>query len=292
MINNNFIKVVQPPYSPDIAICDFFLFGRVKKLLERRHTKEAKDLNEQTDNILHSISSEITAAFSEWGTRLKYIIQNDGDYYNKASPKVLATFLKPQPQSVPSEANKYQHQLQETIRDQDKERLSEMFHPTTTACVPSHDTIPTIAKDQRNDTKRYECVYPDCTYSTNKHYNYSVHLRTHTGEKPFHCSVPGCSYTSITKSNIKKHLQTMHKVAYDENTHIASKIFQDDKQFHLLETSNLGFARELLPSSTQHMVFNQHFESNCESVPLSRYVKSVTSETSSFPCYSIDKDKN
>jgi histone-lysine N-methyltransferase SETMAR len=36
-----FILVPQPPYSPDLAPCDFFLFGYLKQHLEGKHfTKE------------------------------------------------------------------------------------------------------------------------------------------------------------------------------------------------------------------------------------------------------------
>jgi transposase len=35
------ILVPQPPYSPDFAPCDFFLFGHLKQHLEEKHfTKE------------------------------------------------------------------------------------------------------------------------------------------------------------------------------------------------------------------------------------------------------------
>jgi hypothetical protein len=32
-----FILVPQPPYSPDLALCDFFLFGYLKQHLEGKH---------------------------------------------------------------------------------------------------------------------------------------------------------------------------------------------------------------------------------------------------------------
>jgi transposase len=32
-----FILVPQPPYSPDLAPCDFFLFGYLKQHLEGKH---------------------------------------------------------------------------------------------------------------------------------------------------------------------------------------------------------------------------------------------------------------
>jgi len=44
-----------------------------------------------------------------------------------------------------------------------------------------------------------------CAYSTHSKYNFSLHLRTHTGEKPFKC--PHCDYSACRKANLERHLK-------------------------------------------------------------------------------------
>jgi len=37
LASKNIAVAPQPPYSPDLSPCDFFLFPRLKKHLKRRH---------------------------------------------------------------------------------------------------------------------------------------------------------------------------------------------------------------------------------------------------------------
>jgi histone-lysine N-methyltransferase SETMAR len=71
----------QPPYGPDIAPSDFFLFGWLKTQLERREYNGEDELYEVVDEIFTSLSIEmIEAVFVDRMNRLRRLIDGNGDY--------------------------------------------------------------------------------------------------------------------------------------------------------------------------------------------------------------------
>jgi hypothetical protein len=71
----------QPPYSPDIALSDCFLFGWLKIQLERRGHNGEDELSEVVDEILTARSVEMTeTVFVDWMNRLQRLIDGNGDY--------------------------------------------------------------------------------------------------------------------------------------------------------------------------------------------------------------------
>jgi hypothetical protein len=67
-----FILVPQPPYSPDLAPCDFFLFGYLKQPLEGKHfTREhhmITAVREVFDNIRLQTFQNV---MDDWHYRLR-----------------------------------------------------------------------------------------------------------------------------------------------------------------------------------------------------------------------------
>ena len=72
----------HPPYSPDLAICDFWLFMELKNRLAGKRFKTraalAKSVNRELKNIPQS---EYRKSFENWLIRLKKCIDAGGDYF-------------------------------------------------------------------------------------------------------------------------------------------------------------------------------------------------------------------
>jgi hypothetical protein len=71
----------NPAYSPDLAPCDFFLFGYLKSQLEAKTFFDENSLKTEVERILREIS--ITLLYSvmeEWVHRLNQCIELAGDY--------------------------------------------------------------------------------------------------------------------------------------------------------------------------------------------------------------------
>jgi hypothetical protein len=74
----------HPPYSPDLAPADFFLFRRVKEeLAGKRLTPET--LKKTWDGVTRSIGvDEFAAAFRRWLDRCNKCIRLNGGYIEKS----------------------------------------------------------------------------------------------------------------------------------------------------------------------------------------------------------------
>lgn len=72
----------HPPYSPDLAPCDFFLFPKLKKFLSGRRYKSRQALGSAVSQCLRGIpKSAYRDAFQKWIQRLKLCISNHGEYF-------------------------------------------------------------------------------------------------------------------------------------------------------------------------------------------------------------------
>ena len=79
--SHDMIKAPQPPFSPDIAPSDFYLFGYIKKVLEGQSFDSPEQLLQTVNQILDSIpSQELQDTFQNWQMRLNQVITNNGEY--------------------------------------------------------------------------------------------------------------------------------------------------------------------------------------------------------------------
>jgi transposase len=77
------VKIMRhpPPYSPDIALCDFWLFGELKKNLRRHKFTTEEELETAVMEFFESIPQEQwLEAFKRWQDRMQRVIDNAGEY--------------------------------------------------------------------------------------------------------------------------------------------------------------------------------------------------------------------
>ena len=79
-----FKRAPHPPYSPDLAPSDFFLFGHVKGQLSGQSfkTREAllEAIIEKINNIPYSMRWDV---FNEWKHRCRWVFLRNGEYFHK-----------------------------------------------------------------------------------------------------------------------------------------------------------------------------------------------------------------
>jgi histone-lysine N-methyltransferase SETMAR len=72
----------HPPYLPDFAPSDFFLFGYVKEHLKGMAFPSYESLLNAIGEVVTGIESEtVTAVFEDSLERLERVSKNNGDYY-------------------------------------------------------------------------------------------------------------------------------------------------------------------------------------------------------------------
>ena len=78
---NDIKRAPQPPYSPDIAPSDFFLFGYLKDNLKGFIFNSVGELLAEIKSIFFQIPNEIlTKVFIEWEQRLEHVMSSNGNY--------------------------------------------------------------------------------------------------------------------------------------------------------------------------------------------------------------------
>ena len=79
---NNIRVLPHPPYSPDLAPADFFLFGMVKQKLRGREFQSLQALLDAYNEILSDIPKSMWRdCFKDWFRRMNLCIESNGDYF-------------------------------------------------------------------------------------------------------------------------------------------------------------------------------------------------------------------
>lgn len=74
----------SPPYSPDLAPCDYFLLPRIKNSLRGRHFQSPEEAVHAFEEHLSALChDEWKGCFSSWFTRMKRCVNADGKYFEK-----------------------------------------------------------------------------------------------------------------------------------------------------------------------------------------------------------------
>ncbi|UYV63007.1 hypothetical protein LAZ67_2002824 [Cordylochernes scorpioides] len=82
LAKNNKPMMPQPPYSPDLAPCDFFLFPKLKRPMKGRRYATLDEIKTASKEELKKIlKNDFLKCFEDWKNRWQYCIISHGDYF-------------------------------------------------------------------------------------------------------------------------------------------------------------------------------------------------------------------
>lgn len=82
LTKNGMTPVPHPPYSPDLAPCDFFLFPRMKRDMKGKRFADITEVKKKTTEALSGITeNEFKKCFEQWKKRLDKCINAGGEYF-------------------------------------------------------------------------------------------------------------------------------------------------------------------------------------------------------------------
>ena len=74
--------MLQPPYSPDLAPCDFFLFQKVKSAVKGHHFESTEDIQRSVTQVLNDIPQKVfQECYKQWQHHWKRCVQAQGTYF-------------------------------------------------------------------------------------------------------------------------------------------------------------------------------------------------------------------
>jgi hypothetical protein len=72
----------QPPYSPDLAPCDFWLFPKLKNALKGQSFADLSDIQYNVKTLLRVIpQNNFQDCFQQWHHHLTKCIASQGEYF-------------------------------------------------------------------------------------------------------------------------------------------------------------------------------------------------------------------
>ncbi|KAG5308114.1 SETMR methyltransferase, partial [Acromyrmex insinuator] len=82
LTKNNTLMMSQPPYSPDLAPCDFFLFPKLKRPMKGRRYAMIEEIKTASKEELKiTRKNDFLKCFEDWKKRWHKCIISDGDYF-------------------------------------------------------------------------------------------------------------------------------------------------------------------------------------------------------------------
>ncbi|KAL4149391.1 hypothetical protein QTP88_003351 [Uroleucon formosanum] len=74
--------VSQPPYSPDLAPCDFFLFPKIKMALKGKRFQNVDEIKQNATEQLRGVSkNDFHRCFQKWQERWRTCMDSEGAYF-------------------------------------------------------------------------------------------------------------------------------------------------------------------------------------------------------------------
>ena len=82
LIKNHILTLNHSPYSPDLAPCDFYLFGKLHFAMKGKRYKDVEHIQTATISILKMIpANDLKKSFDMLFECAKLCIDSDGDYF-------------------------------------------------------------------------------------------------------------------------------------------------------------------------------------------------------------------
>jgi len=82
LAKNNMTVILHPPYSPDLAPCDFFLFPKLKLRMKGRRFDTIEEIQEKLQLVLDTIPKrDFQGCFQAWQKRWDRCIRAKGEYF-------------------------------------------------------------------------------------------------------------------------------------------------------------------------------------------------------------------
>jgi len=82
LANKNITVLEHPPYSPDLAPCDFYLFPNIKSVLKGTHFVSVEHVKAKTTEILNSLTEhDLQNCFEHWQHRMQLCANSEGNYF-------------------------------------------------------------------------------------------------------------------------------------------------------------------------------------------------------------------
>jgi hypothetical protein len=74
--------MLQPPYSPDLAPCDFILFQKVKTALKGHHFESTENIQKSVTQVFNDIpQNAFRECYKQWQHRWKRSVQAQEMYF-------------------------------------------------------------------------------------------------------------------------------------------------------------------------------------------------------------------
>ena len=79
---NNMMVIPHPPYSPDVAPCDFFLLPRTTWQMKGKSFADVSEVKKKMLEVLNNISTEeFQKCFQQWEKHWYKCIESKGEYF-------------------------------------------------------------------------------------------------------------------------------------------------------------------------------------------------------------------
>jgi len=82
LAKNSITKMDHPPYSPDLAPCDFWLYPKLKNAPKGQRFADLSDIQRNVKKLLRAIlENDFQDCFRQWHHRLTKCIASQGEYF-------------------------------------------------------------------------------------------------------------------------------------------------------------------------------------------------------------------